>query len=73
VPRLLIKNLPADLHKRLKVRAAENRRSLSSEVLAILDEVLRVSAGPPCLADIDRLRIRGRKLLTQELLDEARA
>jgi plasmid stability protein len=33
---LLIKNLPEDLHQRLKAQAKENRRSMAQEVLMLL-------------------------------------
>lgn len=36
MPTLTLKNLPAGLHRRLKARAAQNRRSLNSEVLSCL-------------------------------------
>lgn len=69
---LLIKDLPDDLHARLKDRAAANRRSLSGEALTILEEALQDSAGPPTLAAVDRMRVAGKRPLTQELIDRAR-
>ena len=42
---LSIKNAPDELVDRLKRRAARNHRSLQGELLAILDEVVRVE-GP---------------------------
>jgi plasmid stability protein len=69
---VLVKNVPQQLHSRLKHRAAEHRRSLSSEMIVLLEEALAPSAGPPTLADIDSLRIHGNVPLTQELLDAAR-
>jgi plasmid stability protein len=33
---ITVKNLPAELHRRLRVRAAQHRRSLNSEVVACL-------------------------------------
>ena len=38
---LSVKNVPADLAKRLKERAARNNRSLQGELLEILDEAGR--------------------------------
>jgi len=38
---LTIRNVPDDLHARLKERARRNRRSLNQEVIAELDEALR--------------------------------
>jgi plasmid stability protein len=72
MPGLLIKDLPDDIHARLKQRAAENRRSLSSEAIILLQEVLADRAGPPTLEELDKIRIRGSKPLTQDLLDDAR-
>ena len=72
MPGLLIKNLPDDLHDRLKRRAARHHRSLGKEALALLEEALRDRAGPPTLAEVDRLRVTGARPLRQELLDEAR-
>lgn len=69
---LLIKDLPEDLHRRLKERAAAHRRSMSREALLILEGSLRDRAGPPTLAEIDDLRVRGDRPLTQRLLDLAR-
>jgi plasmid stability protein len=69
---LLIKDLPEDLHRRLKERAAAHRRSMSREALLILEESLRDRAGPPSLDEIDDLRVRGDRPLTQRLIDQAR-
>ena len=72
MPGLFIKDLPYDLHGRLKARAAANRRSLASEAIILLERSLAERAGPPTLAEIDEMRIRGEMPLTQDLLDEAR-
>ncbi len=72
MPGLLIKDLSESLHRRLKARAARHQRSLAREALVILEEALEDAAGPPSLAEVDRLRIRGGEPLTQEFLDQAR-
>ena len=41
MPGLLIRDLPDELHQKLKERAARNRRSLSKETLVILETALR--------------------------------
>jgi hypothetical protein len=41
MPGLLIRDLPDDLHQKLKERAARNRRSLAKETLVILETALR--------------------------------
>ena len=69
---LMIRDLPGDLHERLKERARAHRRSLSKEAIVILEEALGDRAGPPLLEEVDDLRIRGARPLTQELLDDAR-
>lgn len=69
---LLIKDMPPELHERLRTRSREHRRSMSQEILEILEQALLDRAGPPTLEEIDQLRVKGAKALTQELLDEAR-
>ncbi len=41
MPTLTIKNVPQDLYKRLKTRAAQNRRSLNGEAIVCLEQALR--------------------------------
>jgi len=54
---LTLKNIPADLHKKLKARAAEHGRSLNSEAIA----ALRVAtAGRP--VDVEAFLGRVRRL-----------
>lgn len=72
MPGLLIKDLPNHVHARLKARAAVHRRSMSREALVILERALGDGAGPPTLEEIDAMRVRGTRLLTQDLIDEAR-
>jgi plasmid stability protein len=69
---LLIKDVPQDLHEKLKARAAANRRSLSSEVLTILESAVDGRSGSLTSADLDRVRARGRRPLTDAVLDRAR-
>lgn len=40
MPTITLKNVPEDLHRRLKARAARNRRSLNSEVIHCLETVV---------------------------------
>ena len=40
MPALLVKDLPSDLHRRLKEEAARNHRSMAKQVIAILDQIL---------------------------------
>lgn len=49
---LLIKNIPPELHARLKQRAVTNRRSLNSETIHVLEEAVSgggISSTPPVL------------------------
>ena len=69
---LFIKDLPKEIHRKLKVRAAANRRSPSSEATVILETALHERSGPLTLAEIDRLRTRGSRPLRQSILDRAR-
>ena len=69
---LMIRDLPPELHERLKGRAKANRRRLNKEALVILEEALGDGGWPLSLDEIDRLRVRGARELTQGLLDEAR-
>lgn len=72
MPGLLIKDLPKDIHSRLKARAAANRRSLSSEAIVILETALEERSGPMTLDEIDKARLRGRRPLTDAILSRAR-
>ncbi len=72
MPGILIKNVPQKIHEKLKERAEANRRSLSGEALTILERSLDDRAGAPALEDIDRVRIRGAKPLSQSIIDRAR-
>ena len=69
---LMIRDLPETLGERLKERAKANRRSVSKEALVILEEALGRESRPPSIEEIDKLRVRGARPLTQEILDEAR-
>lgn len=63
MPSLTIKNLPAELHRRLRARAARSGRSLNKEVIACLQEAAgaRPVDVPAALAEIRALRrlVRG--------------
>ena len=65
---LAIKNLPSALHQRLKQRAARNHRSMTKEVLAVLEQAL--GAGPG--ASKTPPPFKGRFPLTDGFLDKAK-
>ncbi len=63
MPGLSIRNLPDELHTRLKERARRARRSLNAEVLCLLEEAVARDAAaglPPEQAIQAARRVRGR-------------
>lgn len=68
---LTLKNLPDDLHRRLKERAARHRRSLNSEVLAALEASVRAEPLDPraFIDQVRKLRPRGNEQFTQDDFD----
>lgn len=72
---LTLKNIPDDLYESIKRNAAENRRSINSEIIVRLERSLKARRVDPeaFLARVDRLRDRiGLPPLTDEILQEAR-
>jgi plasmid stability protein len=69
---LLIRNMPDEIHAKIRGRAAASGRSLAAEAVFLLADALDDGAGPLPLEQVDALRIRGRKKLGQDLLDRAR-
>ena len=69
MPGLVIKNLPPALHRKLKKQAARNHRSMTKQVLAILERILsedreaKEEAPPP---------LKGRFSLTRKFIDKAK-
>lgn len=65
---LMIRDLPDDLHRKLKMRAKKHHRSMNREAIAILQAVLReeeaVREVPP--------PYRGSVSLTRELIEKAK-
>lgn len=75
MPTLTIKNIPPDLYKRLRARAASHRRSLNAEVIVCLEQILRSSRIDPdtFLAKARELRRYTKDYwLTDKELDEAK-
>lgn len=60
MPTLTIKRLPDALYRRLKERAEQHRRSLNSEILVCLEQVVAAEAvdARAALARVDRIRQR---------------
>jgi antitoxin FitA len=40
MPSITVKNIPEDLYKRLKLRAAANHRSINSEIIVCIEQVV---------------------------------
>jgi antitoxin FitA len=71
MPNVNVKNLPKDLHRRLKERAKRNHRSLNSELIACLqDAVMPRRIDPDEAAErlrALRTRFRGPPLMDEEI------
>lgn len=69
-----IKNIPPKLYKKLKARATAHHRSVNSEVINCLDEVLNPQRVEKMLARIEELRNRVSDAppLTDEFLRKAK-
>jgi plasmid stability protein len=68
MPGLVIKDLPAKLHRKLKQQAARHHRSMTKEVLVVLERALSEEA-PPQEAPPP---FKGRFALTDAFIDRAR-
>ena len=67
MPSFVIKNLPDDLHQRLKKQASRHHRSMTREVVAILSKSLSQSEVQDVPAPY-----RGKFPLTDEFIDQAK-
>ena len=70
-----LKGIPEDLYRRLKQRAAANRRSINGEMLVCLEEALRGKRVNPAdmLAKVDAVRERlDMRPYTQAALEAAK-
>ena len=47
MPGFVIKELPEELHRKLKEQAARHHRSMTKEVLAVLEQAPRPKPPPP--------------------------
>jgi plasmid stability protein len=56
---LSVKNVPSDLAKRLKARAAKNHRSLQGELMAILEQAAQVTTLADLVSLANRLAVKG--------------
>ena len=69
MPGLLIKEFPEHLHKKLKLKAAENHRSMMKEALYLLELALE---GEPSLQKPLPTPIQGNFLLTDAWIEQAK-
>jgi len=67
MPNLLIRNLPPELHARLKAAAEANRRSVTQETIATLEAGLRGAPGPRSITLPEPIRLNGPPLTTDEI------
>ena len=72
MPNITVKNLPVEVHRRLRARAARHDRSLNSELIACLRQSVAAERVDPdallARARLLRKRVGGR--LTEDLLVE---
>ncbi len=69
MPGLVIKNLPPTLHRKLKKQAARNHRSMTKQVLAILERILSEEREPE---EETPPPLKGRFPLTRKFIDKAK-
>ncbi|HDT12906.1 MAG TPA: Arc family DNA-binding protein [Candidatus Aminicenantes bacterium] len=69
-----LKNIPDEIYKKIKLRARRHRRSVNSEIIAILGEVTTPRRVSPeeFLARADELRARTKGFLTEEFLKKVK-
>ena len=71
MPVVLIGDLPEDIYRKLKARAAANRRSLAGEALALLEGALAEPVAKPSLEDIKAIRVNPHRPITSEFIRKA--
>lgn len=72
---LTIKNVPQPLHKKLKARAASNKRSLNGEVIDLLETAVELGSTNvnSLIRQIDEVHARLKvRPLTDEILKQAK-
>lgn len=67
MPALLIKDVPPELHARLKREAARNHRSMNRHALVLLEQAINLSAAPEF-----PVPVKGKFLLTDKWLKAAK-
>jgi hypothetical protein len=62
---LVIKNLPEDLHARLRAQAEQNRRSVTKEAVTLIEKGLAIPRRAPVLPP--PIKLKGGPLTTSEI------
>lgn len=60
MPNLTLKNIPREVHRRLRMRAVSHHRSLNSEALACLEAAVRPERLDPAAILEEARRVRAR-------------
>ena len=71
MPDLLVRDLSPELHQALKERAERHHRSLSAEVVSIVERAV-LGPRPMTTAELKARRVVGLKPLTEDVLEQAR-
>ena len=72
---ITVKNIPHDLYELIKQNAAEHRRSINNEVIAIIENAFRSQKIDPedFLVTVRKLRERTKRIeLTDHLINQAK-
>jgi antitoxin FitA len=72
---ITVKNIPYDLYEQIKQNAAEHRRSINNEVIAIIEKAFRSKKIDPedFLVTVRKLRERTKRIeLTDRLINQAK-
>ena len=71
MPALVLKKIPEDLHRKLKLQAELNRRSMTRQAILLLQQGVE-SHDPLNSINVAILPFKGKRPLTDALLSEAR-
>ncbi|MGH8273358.1 MAG: FitA-like ribbon-helix-helix domain-containing protein [Gammaproteobacteria bacterium] len=66
---LVVKNLPDELHEKLRCRAKSHHRSVNKETVAMLEETLNAASRPPELPP--PIKLKSGHMLTIEEIEAA--
>ncbi len=69
MPTLVIKDLPAELHRRLKKEAEKSHRSMTKEAIYLMETALQGGQAPPQAHEMP-VPYQGRKPLTHKMIQE---